>query len=309
MTSGAFPLISIVMATFNGEQFVAEQLDSIFDQTYPNIEIIVVDDCSTDDTQKILEQYRLRHSQMKVIINDINIGYIKNFEKGMLLAKGDFIAPSDQDDIWLPGKLMRLMAQIKETPVIYSDSTLIDEHGKDLDQKLSDIKRLITFSTPLNYAIGNSAPGHAMLIHRKVIEQATPFPSTIPHDYWIGFVGTFSGSVKFIDESLILYRQHESNVFGVTKVRNRRIQKEKIKGEEESKARLRISMLYDKCPNHLKEKQIFFDLMKSYESFSLMNNFKRMFLFFVHGREILAFKNRSVFRRWLYCIKMFSQIV
>jgi len=304
-----YPLISVVMATFNGEQFVVEQLDSVFKQTFSNIEVIVVDDCSTDNTREILEQYQFHYSTMRVVINDTNLGYIKNFEKGMLLATGDFIAPCDQDDIWLPEKLEKLMAQIKDYPIIYSNSSLINEQGKDLNQKLSDVKRLTTFSTPLNYSIGNSAPGHAMLINRKVIEWAIPLPQSIPHDYWIGFVGTFSGSVKFIDESLILYRQHRSNVFGVTKVKNRKIQRKTIKNEEQFRTRLRMSLLFEKCPPYLKEKQIFFDLMRSYESFSLMNNFKRMLLFFAHSKEILAFKNRSVIRRWVYCIKMFYQIV
>ena len=127
-----YPLISVVMATYNGERFLAEQLDSIFLQSYPNIELIIVDDVSVDGTVAIIKSYCEKHSNIRLYVNDENLGYIKNFEKGMLLATGALIALSDQDDIWVTDKLSILFEGIAEHEIIYSDSELIDETGKRL---------------------------------------------------------------------------------------------------------------------------------------------------------------------------------
>lgn len=207
------PLVSVVVATYNGERFIGEQLDSIIHQNYTNIEIIVVDDCSSDNTPKLLNEYAEKYANVKVFFNEQNLGYVKNFEKGFSLAKGELIAPSDQDDIWYLNKLEFLLEEINDNPIIYCDSELIDDTNFANGKKLSDIKRLTTYNRCINYSIGNSAPGHAMLIRKEIIDECFPFPSIIPHDYWIGFMATFYGDVKFIDKVLIKYRQHSENVF------------------------------------------------------------------------------------------------
>ena len=121
------PLVSVVIATYNGERFIGKQLDSILAQTYPNIEVIIVDDCSSDNTVNLLQQYAAIHQNIFIYQNDKNLGYVKNFEKGMLLSKGDFIAPSDQDDIWLPQKIQVLMNAISNDCIVYCNSALIDD--------------------------------------------------------------------------------------------------------------------------------------------------------------------------------------
>ena len=95
-----YPLISIAIATYNGEKYLEEQLDSIYAQTYKNIEVIVTDDCSSDKTVEILKKYYKSHG-LKYVINETNLGFVKNFEKAISLCRGDYIALSDQDDIWL----------------------------------------------------------------------------------------------------------------------------------------------------------------------------------------------------------------
>lgn len=93
------PLISIALATYNGEKYLEDQLNSIYTQTYKNIEVAVTDDCSTDKTVEILEQYSKSHG-LKYFVNTENLGFVKNFEKAISLCEGDFIALSDQDDVW-----------------------------------------------------------------------------------------------------------------------------------------------------------------------------------------------------------------
>ena len=96
--------ISIAMATFNGEKYLREQLDSIYSQTLLPYEIVAADDCSTDRTTEILEEYRIKKG-LKYLVNEHNIGVVKNFEKAISLCQGDYVALSDQDDIWFPEKL------------------------------------------------------------------------------------------------------------------------------------------------------------------------------------------------------------
>src|SRR3954471_19806627 len=111
-------LISIVLATYNGEKYLAKQLESLFRQTYENIEIIAVDDCSNDKTLEILNEHAKRHRNMKVFVNELNLGFIKNFDKGCSLASGEFIAPCDQDDYWDPFKMEKLFDNMGSFPMI-----------------------------------------------------------------------------------------------------------------------------------------------------------------------------------------------
>lgn len=304
------PLVSVVIATYNGERFLAEQLESILNQTYSNIEIIAVDDCSTDNTVAILKEYAAADSRIKVVVNDANIGYVKNFEKGLKLASGDYIAPSDQDDIWKKEKIEMLLGQMEGHEIVYSNSELIDSNGQSLHKKLSDIKRLLSFDDCLTYAIGNTAAGHAMILTREVANRSYPFPTMIPHDYWLGFVATCKQPIRFVDIPLVLYRQHAANVFGAVKVAEGKRKKERpTKAEKMLRIRERMQLLYDKCPNNLvRQKQVYRDLVDSYQDFSLSNNLKRMMIFFKHRDKILAFKNKPAFRKWLFCFKMFYKI-
>src|SRR5690349_6792955 len=94
------PLVSVVLCTYNGEKYIAEQLDSVCSQTYRNLEIIVCDDASADNTLSLLNSYAAKDHRIKLFRNEKNIGYNKNFEKAIGLAGADWIAISDQDDLW-----------------------------------------------------------------------------------------------------------------------------------------------------------------------------------------------------------------
>ncbi|MBX9779716.1 MAG: glycosyltransferase family 2 protein [Chitinophagaceae bacterium] len=310
-----YPLISVVVATYNGAKFIGAQLDSIITQTYPNIEIIIVDDNSTDETQQILHQYAATYENIKVHINATNLGYVKNFEKGMVLATGDFIAPSDQDDIWLPEKLSTLMHERGDHVIVYCNSILIDEQNNKIGKKLSDIKRLISYDNPIMFAVGNAAPGHAMLIKKELITKTIPFPTMIPHDYALGYMACFFGGLKYVDQPLVLYRQHQNNVFAAVKIADSQTQRsrrtrEKKKAAETEKIRERVTWLYNTCAEtHITEKIFFKRMLDAYSSFSFLNNCSRVALFLKYRDLILAHKNRSELRKILYAFKLFFKIV
>jgi glycosyltransferase involved in cell wall biosynthesis len=115
-------LVSVVLGTYNGEAYLEEQLRSVQAQTWTNLEIIAIDDGSTDRTVGILREYAARDSRIKVIINEQNLGFVRNFEKGCSLSKGKWIALCDQDDYWLPQKVEKMAHAIGDCPMIYCDS-------------------------------------------------------------------------------------------------------------------------------------------------------------------------------------------
>lgn len=311
-TAPSSVLVSVVMATYNGEAFVDAQLSSILDQTHSNLEIIVVDDGSTDQTFAKLEAYAAQDDRIRLIRNKQNLGYVRNFEQGLLLATGQFVAPSDQDDIWMPEKISTLLNQIGDATIVYCDSELIEENGSSMAKNLSQIKRLTDFNDCIGFLVGNSAAGHAMLIRTALIHNAVPFAPMIPHDHWLGFVATLYHGIKFVNEPLVQYRQHNQSVFGAVKVNDAQDEprpRRKKNKKDLAAIRERVRLMYNRCPDSLpEEKEMLRKCDRYYSSFSLTNNFNRMCFFFIHNKRILVYKRRSLLRRWLYSIKLFFTI-
>ncbi len=305
------PLVSVALATYNGEKFIEQQLDSIFQQTYTNIELIVVDDASSDSTLNILHAYRLKHSNMKVFSNETNLGFIKNFEKACSLANGDLISPCDQDDVWHTDKIKLMVEAIEDYPLIYCDSYICNEDLQQTRKKISDIVNCKTWNNCLQYAVFARIYGHTLLFTRKLLQNIIPFTEVIPHDWWIAYNALLNGSIKFLNEPLVYYRQHKENAFGIVgqKARKTALSKHEKKLLEEDKSRERIKLFYKLCPDRLtEEKNVLKQLMDSYEDFSISNNLKRMQLFFKYKHLLLAPKKYTELRRDLFCLKMFVKI-
>ncbi len=307
MNSLSGPSVSIVLATYNGEKYLREQLDSLFAQTYPLLEIIAVDDCSSDSTVAILREYAAAHPILHIFQNEVNLKHNRTFERGIQLAKGDCIAMCDQDDIWLPEKISSLMAQwLPDSLLIHCDSEFIDADGKSMNRKISSIKNLQTYLSPVPFIIGNTVAGHAAIFRKELIKTILPFPSIVIHDWWMAFIAATQGPVQYVDKPLILYRQHAGNVIGAIKVKGQK--KKKDKSELQQRIRERIKLFAQSCPENHAAKNLLNELARSYLSFSLSNNFLRMNLFFAHQEQLLATKNRSPFRKWLFCVKMFFTV-
>lgn len=299
--------ISVVIATYNGERYLKQQLDSILAQTHSPEEIIIVDDASSDSTVAILKSYAANDTRFRLLINEKNIGYIKSFEKGMLHATCSLIALSDQDDIWVPHKLETLFKNMGSSIAVYSDSILVDENGVSSGKKMSDIKNQLSYNNCLMYTIGAWAPGHAMLFRKELVENCKPFPGIVTHDFWLGFVAACNGGITYVNETLVKYRQHTTNAIGADTQRTR---KQKPSVEERRKiARQRMQLLYEKCPATLKEqKQVFEILAVTYQKSDIGSRWKRMITFLQYRDIILAYKKKSAFMRILFCVKMFFKI-
>ena len=114
------PTVAVVMCTYNGEKYLRQQLDSILAQTYPIQELIVQDDCSTDTTLAILQEYEAKVPFMKVIENTHNLGFNLNFKTACMRATADLIAISDQDDVWMPEKIQKQVQAIGDYNLCFS---------------------------------------------------------------------------------------------------------------------------------------------------------------------------------------------
>lgn len=210
------PFVSVVMCVYNGERFLQEQLESVLNQTYTNFELLIIDDSSTDKSYSILKSYQLKHpNKIRLFQNEKNIGFNRNFEKGILLSKGEFISICDQDDIWFPEKIEELVSTIGEAHLIYSNSELIDEEGNALNRTLAH--KLIHVNDPCFKAFldSNFITGHTCLFRRELVEYIFPLPPEVTYyDKWIGLVAAYIGDVKYHDKVLTRYRIHTASVIG-----------------------------------------------------------------------------------------------
>lgn len=203
-------LVSIVLCTYNGEQFLKQQLDSLINQTYPYLEIIIVDDKSTDDTKEILESYAAEHPFIKLFFNESNLGYNKNFEKAISLSSGDYISICDQDDIWYNKKIKTLVNAIGNNWAVFSNSEFIDTYAKPLNIKL--IRNPIIPRSYESILMENFFTGHTSLLSRNCLEYILPIPQNGYYDWWIGFVCLYHNKLAYHNEILTQYRIHQYSV-------------------------------------------------------------------------------------------------
>lgn len=205
------PLVSIALCVYNGEKFLHEQLDSLVNQTYSNIEIIAVDDRSSDASMAIVREYAQKYPFIKVFENEQNLGYVKNFEKAINLCAGELIALSDQDDIWDLDKIRLQVEAIGDCMLVYHDSALIDEKGKDSKKKMSDIVNLYSGDNPKVFLLFNCISGHSCMIKKELLQWAMPFHKDFFHDQWLAYVAANVGKIAVIHRCLVQYRQHNSS--------------------------------------------------------------------------------------------------
>jgi glycosyltransferase involved in cell wall biosynthesis len=213
------PLVSIALCTYNGEKYLEEQLLSLVSQSYANIEIIAVDDCSSDRTYSILKKYEEKY-KIKIYQNEKNLGFVKNFEKAIGLCNGDYIALADQDDVWDLHKIEILMKHIKDHVLIYHDSELINSSGTSKGKTMLDLMNFVKGSNPLNFLFYNCISGHSVLFKRDLLNYFFPVPNFLFHDMWLGFVASSLGSITYVEQCLVKYRQHEETKTDLLKEKN-----------------------------------------------------------------------------------------
>lgn len=205
------PLISIALCTYNGDKFLREQLSSILSQSYGHLEVVVCDDGSTDHTLDIVEDFAAKDARVRLYQNPQNLGFNKNFEKAISLASGEYIAISDQDDIWERDKIKLLYEHIHDNLLIFSNSLLMDGSGQLLGGQL-----LYNFSlqnkTFKAYLLHNYTTGHTCLFRREFLPYLLPLPEVGYYDWWMGFVALYHQKIAFLDQPLTRHRVHSGSV-------------------------------------------------------------------------------------------------
>lgn len=213
MESTTKSTVSIAIATYNGEKYLRQLLDSIYSQTYPFYEVVVSDDLSTDSTVSILNEYREQYG-LRYTVNGMNLGFVGNFENAIKMCIGDYIALCDQDDIWEKEKIQSLLQNIGSSSMIFSDASIIDSNGELISASMMhSTKRFHSSNDQFNrFLFENYIPGCTMLFKRSILSKALPFPEgLIFHDWWLAICASLDSGIVFFPAPLIKYRHHSNN--------------------------------------------------------------------------------------------------
>lgn len=293
--------VDILLATYNGEKYIKEQVESILNQTYENIQIIISDDCSTDKTRQVLKEYE-NNEKIKIFYQEKNLGYVKNFEFLLKQVENNLYMLSDQDDVWKKEKVEKSVEKIEneKLDLVFGDLEVVDENLNTLYKSYNRYMHLIhkikkyQKDYRLQY-LYNCMTGCTIISRKNWIDKVLPFPTNskyMIHDYWLGLVIALNGKVGYIEEPYILYRQHGKNQVGSKKASKTASKLEKVRNisintrigtfetyvmheeifdeklrKQNKKALEYFKMLKNKKNFNFRQWGIFFRLYK-YESFS-----------------------------------------
>jgi glycosyltransferase involved in cell wall biosynthesis len=203
-------MISVCITTFNSERFIGQQLESILKQLDKSDEVIISDDYSRDNTEKIIASHN--DNRIKFIKNTQSKGYTSNFENALKHSSGEIIFLSDHDDIWQDNKVAVVLSKLQDFDFFVSDCSLIDENGNTIEE--SHFKLRKPSKTFLGNIIKFGYLGCCFAFRRSILQKALPFPSKrdlCTHDNWLFLTALAFHRVHISNDKLIKYRRHNSN--------------------------------------------------------------------------------------------------
>ena len=227
--------IDILLATYNGSQYLPEQLDSILNQSYGNINVIIRDDGSSDNTVMIIKEYEQKDNRVKLLNDNLgNLGFVRNFEELMKNSTSDYIMFSDQDDIWYNDKVeisYTRMKAIEESngkscPIlVHTNSRIMNYETRTKSLFISNCAKNSSFE---NSFFNFFVQGSTVLINESLKREALPFSKEVYlHDRYLHLIAEFIGIRSYIDVPTMDYRQHSNNEIGssvnvIDKIKNKR---------------------------------------------------------------------------------------
>lgn len=196
---------SVVLATCQGERFLLAQLKSILSQLSAEDEVIVSDDSSTDGTLAVIRG--ISDPRIQVITNTKRLGYVANFGRAIVRARGESVFLSDQDDIWLPNKVAELDSAMRRADCVASDAIVVDEELRVLHDSFFRLRGADRFDD-LSIFRKPRIVGATLACRRAYLQTLLPFPRGVPHDFWITVNAAFDRKLEVLPMPLILYRRH-----------------------------------------------------------------------------------------------------
>ena len=220
--------INIVLSTYNGAKFLAEQIESIQKQTFTDWQLLIRDDGSTDETPQIIKQFVAADKRIKFINADKreNFGVIKNFFTLVKFEAADYYFFSDQDDVWLPNKMATMLDEAAKHDqakplMVYMDLSVVDENLVVTQPSMIRSQSHHANTTLLPELTENTVTGGVAMINHALASRWHSTVQIIMHDWYLALLATATGELVYIDQPGELYRQHENNVLGARTNRKR----------------------------------------------------------------------------------------
>lgn len=225
---GMVPTVDILLAIYNGEAFLAEQIESVLAQGFTDWQLLVRDDGSTDESITIVRRYVSQYPDRILLIEDqdIGLGAAGNFARLMENSRAPYAMLCDQDDVWLPHKIERMLSVIRELEaestaelplLVYSDLTVVDQNLEVIQPSFWRYMLIDPVSgSSVNRLLGqNIVTGCASICNRRLVELTLPIPAeALMHDWWMALVAATMGRLQCLPEATVLYRQHGKNTLG-----------------------------------------------------------------------------------------------
>ena len=217
-------MVTVLLAVYNGEKYLAQQIDSILSQTVKDIKIVIRDDGSCDNSVDIINYYCNNYPDKVFCLNGSPTGSAKqNFAKLLEACDDDYIMFCDQDDVWLPQKVETTLAAMQKSeggskiPVlVHTDLKVVDQNLKVISDSFFKFQKLIQSEITLpRLLVQNYVTGCTVMINRALKEKCKKIPNDcIMHDWWLALVAVIFGRLVCVNESTMLYRQHSDNQVG-----------------------------------------------------------------------------------------------
>ena len=246
--------IAILMATYNGEHFLQEQIESILDQSYTDWSLFIHDDGSSDGTNAIIDDYVVRYPEKIFRVLGASCGCARdNFFFLMREVEADFYMFCDQDDVWMPEKVRKTYISMQDIDcgsnpaLVFTELSVVDENRSMIAESMSDYQNLNCRDLSLNrLLIQNAVTGCTMMVNRALRDMMLKYnhiENIKMHDWWAGIIAAAFGEILFIDEPTIWYRQHEDNSVGAQNDNSLNYQLDRVKNKESMRYSLELTRL------------------------------------------------------------------
>ncbi|WP_349946174.1 glycosyltransferase family 2 protein [Lacrimispora sp. BS-2] len=220
-------MVSVLLASYNGEKYIREQLDSIIGQTFSDLSVVISDDLSTDGTPAIIREYEEQHpGRVRSLKNRERSGSAQNnFFRLLTSVSDEYVMLCDQDDVWLPDKTEITLREMKrleaewgaEVPLlVHGDLSVTDKTGNILHKSMAEYQKIAVHDNRFShYLVENNITGNTVMINRAFLRFFAEIPKEcVMHDWWLGLLASCFGRISYIDRPLVLYRQHGENQMG-----------------------------------------------------------------------------------------------